>query len=118
MRDFKKLKIWENAHLIALKIYKITRSFPKDETYGCISQMRNSATSVAANIAEGCGRDSEKELVRFCHIAMGSASELEYFLLLSKDLNYIEEKNHSELHQELISNKKQLNAFIQRLRDN
>lgn len=78
MKDFKKLKAWEKSHQLTLAIYKVTRSFPKDELYGLTSQMRRASVSIPANIAEGCGRGSDAELARFCHIAMGSASELEY----------------------------------------
>lgn len=90
MRDFKKLQVWEKSHLLTLEIYKTTSLFPKDELYGLVSQMRRSSSSIPTNIAEGCGRESNIELNRFLTIAKGSASELEYQLLLAKDLNYID----------------------------
>jgi four helix bundle protein len=90
MRNFKQLIFWQRSHALTLKMYAITKSsFPKDEMYGLISQMRRSSSSVPTNIAEGCGRKSNAELKRFLVIATGSISELEYQLLLSKDLLYI-----------------------------
>lgn len=89
MRDFKDLEVWQDAHQVALTVYHLTRSFSEEEKFGLIGQMRRSATSVAYNIVEGCGRDGDRELKRFCDIAMGSASELEYQFLLAKDLNYL-----------------------------
>lgn len=91
MRDFKKYDIWKLSHLLTLKIYEITKTFPKDEVYGLISQIRRASVSITTNISEGCGRDSDLEFNRFLTIALGSASEVEYLLLLSKDLNYVEE---------------------------
>src|SRR6516225_8591957 len=94
MKNFRDLKVWDKAHHVALACYEITRSFPRDEIFGLVSQIRRSAASVPANIAEGCGRSGNAELHRFLHIAMGSASELEYHLLLSKDLKYLEHDLH------------------------
>ena len=85
MRDFRELKVWEKSHQLALEVYSATTKFPKEELYGLTSQVRRSAVSIPANISEGCGRDSPAELLRFCRIAMGSASELEYELLLAHD---------------------------------
>lgn len=81
MRDFRNLKVWEKAYQLTLDVYKTTKGFPKDEMYGLTSQTRRAAASVAANIAEGCGRTGGAELGRFVQIAMGSASELEFHLL-------------------------------------
>lgn len=116
MRDFRKLEIWKDGHQIVLEIYRITNSFPAEEKFGLVSQMRNSAASITTNISEGCGRSTEKELARFCDISMGSASELEYQLILSKDLTYISEEQHKQTEEKLIIFKKRLNAFIQKLR--
>ena len=77
MKDFKELKVWQKAHALTLAMYKETRRFPRDEQYGLTSQMRRSAASIPANIAEGCGRDGDAELARFLRIAMGSTSELD-----------------------------------------
>lgn len=92
MQDFKKLKVWEKAHLLCLDIYKTTGEFPKSEVWCITSQMRRSASSVPTNIAEGCGRGTQNELKRFLQIAMGSLSELEYQIIICKDLNYIDDR--------------------------
>ncbi|MBA3258186.1 MAG: four helix bundle protein [Gemmatimonadales bacterium] len=90
MGDFKKLEVWQTAHELALEIYRATASFPRSEAYGLTSQMRRSAGSIAANIAEGCGRNTDGELARFARISLGSAAELESHLLLASDLNFLD----------------------------
>lgn len=89
MRDFKKYKIWQLSHKFTLEIYEITKKFPREEIYGLTSQIRRSSSSIPTNISEGCGRDSDAEFNRFLTIALGSANETEYLIMLSKDLNYI-----------------------------
>ena len=91
MRDFKNLKVWQKSHSLTLTVYKSTAAFPKEEVYGLTSQIRRACSSIPANIAEGCGRASEAELSRFLQIAMGSASELEYHLLLTHDLGFLKD---------------------------
>jgi four helix bundle protein len=86
MKDFRKLMVWEKAHVVALRVYNLTFGFPRRETFGLIAQMRRASVSIASNLAEGCGRGGDAELGRFATIAMGSASELEYQILLAKDL--------------------------------
>ena len=86
MKDFRQLKVWERAHQLTLAVYRATTTFPRDETYGLSSQIRRAASSIPSNIAEGCGRDGDAELSRFCQMARGSASELEYQLLLARVL--------------------------------
>ncbi|RZK12827.1 MAG: four helix bundle protein, partial [Flavobacterium sp.] len=93
MRDFKKYDIWQLSHLLTLEIYKVTSHFPKEEIYGLTSQIRRAATSIPTNISEGCGRNSDKEFNYFLNIALGSANETEYLLILSKDLQYIDYEN-------------------------
>lgn len=90
MRDFKKYDVWELSHKFTLEIYRITNDFPKEELYGLTSQIRRASLSIPTNISEGCGRSSDKEFNQFLNIALGSALETEYLLLLSKDLNYIQ----------------------------
>ena len=90
MKDFRNLKVWEKAHQLALALYPITASFPRQEAYGLASQIRRAASSIPSNIAEGCGREGDPELARFCIIARGSATELEYQLLLARDLKLIQ----------------------------
>ncbi|OEK01091.1 four helix bundle protein [Roseivirga sp. 4D4] len=116
MRDFKELEVWERGHQMALDIFKMTEQFPKHEQFGLISQMRRSSESIPTNIAEGCGRESQKELIRFCSIAMGSASELEYQSLLTKDLKIITDDVYEGAVNELLILKRKLNAFIQYLK--
>lgn len=89
MRDFKKYDIWKLSHQFTLDIYKITSEYPKDEIYNLTSQIRRASLSIPTNISEGCGRDSDAEFNRFLTIAMSSAHEVEYLILISKDLNYI-----------------------------
>ncbi len=89
MKDFKSLKVWHKAHQLTLLVYALTRTFPREEMYGLTSQIRRAAASIPANIAEGSGRRSDGELRRFLQIARGSASELEYHLLLARDLGFL-----------------------------
>ena len=90
MGNFRDLKVWEKAHRLTLGVYTVTALFPRDEMYGLTGQLRRSSSSIPTNIAEGSGRDSDTELIRFLHIAMGSAAELDYQLLLARDLNFLE----------------------------
>lgn len=101
MRDFKKYDIWKLSHQLTLTIYTISTSFPKDETYNLVSQIRRSTLSIPTNIAEGCGRNSDKEFNQFLNIALGSATETEYLILLAKDLNYLNEENYLLLDQQI-----------------
>lgn len=116
MRDFKGLKVWQKSHGLALTVYKATASFPKEEIYGLTSQIRRSCVSICANIAEGCGRNGEAELARFFQIGMGSASELEYHLLLVHDLGLLKTPDYEQLTGEVIEVKRMLTSFIQKLK--
>ena len=97
MRDFRKYNIWELSHKLTLDIYTVSREFPQNESYSIVSQIRRASASIPTNIAEGCGRDSDAEFNRFLTIAMGSASETEYLLILSKDLQYINDEHFENL---------------------
>ncbi len=97
MGDFRKLTVFERAHSLALETYAATRSFPAEEQFGLVSQTRRAAASIGANLAEGSGRDSDRELARFVRIALGSASELEYHLLLARDLGYLHQETWATL---------------------
>jgi four helix bundle protein len=99
-----------------LAVYRETAEFPGDERFGITSQMRRAASSIPTNIAEGCGRSGDAELARFMQISMGSASELEYLLLLAKDLNYLSLEKYGALHAQTIEVKRMLAPFINRLR--
>ena len=116
MRDFRSLKVWHKSHALALAIYMATQSFPNEERFGLTSQMRRASSSIPANIAEGCGRGGETELARFMQISMGSASELEYFLLLAHDLTFLDEKTYTQLNGQTIEVKRMLAPFINKLR--
>ncbi len=116
MRDFKELTVWQKAHEMTLNIYRATNSFPKEESYGLTSQIRRAAGSVPANIAEGCGRNSDAELAHFFQVAAGSSSEVEYHLLLARDLGFIDDQKHQELSSQIIEIKKMLYAFLKKLR--
>ena len=118
MKDFRSLKVWEKSHALTLAIYKATEGFPKQELYSLTNQIQRAAVSIPANIAEGCGKDSDAELKRYFTIAMGSASELEYLLLLAHDLGYLEENSYQSMQNDLVETRKMLNAFIQRLKAN
>ena len=115
MRNFRKYQVWELGHQITLDVYKLTNSFPKDEQYGLTSQMRRASSSVPANIAEGCGRESEVEFKRFLVIANGSAAELEYFLILVKDLNFVSEIDVNDLVGKVDQLKRSLNKLISKI---
>ncbi len=118
MQDYRKLQIWQRSHRVTLAIYKVTASFPDDEKFGLVSQMRRSAASVPTNIAEGSGRGSNADFVRFLYIAMGSSAELDYQLLLSHDLGFIEEKDYTQISTELTEIHRMLNGFISKLKTN
>jgi four helix bundle protein len=102
MKDFRNLDVWNKAHQLTLDVYRGTGSFPLDERFGLTSQIRRSAASIAANIAEGCGRTGNAEFHRFLPMAIGSASELEYHILLARDLGYIDADKHKLLTEEVI----------------
>jgi four helix bundle protein len=116
MQDFKKLKVWEKGHQITLAIYKLTARFPKEELYGLTSQMRRAAASIVSNIAEGRGRAGRADFGRFLQMATGSASELEYQLLLAHDLNYLKAEEYQNLEKGVVEVKRMLSALMQRLR--
>jgi four helix bundle protein len=106
--------MWEKAHRLTLEVYKVTATFPREEMFGLTSQMRRSASSIPANIAEECGRGGG-ELPRFCRIAFGSASELEYHLILAHDLEMIVLATFEQLSGQVTEVKKMLSGFLDRL---
>ena len=115
MKDFKELKVWSKAHELTLAIYGVTRTFPRDEIYGLTSQVRRSAASIAANIAEGCGRRSDGEFGRFLQIARGSASETEYHLLLARELRFLSETDYRNTEKNVVEVQKMLTALVQKV---
>jgi four helix bundle protein len=98
VKDFRELKVGQKAHELTLAVYRLTATFPREQLYGLSSQLRRAGSSIAANLAEGCGRNGDAELARFCSMAMGSASELEYHLLLGRDVKLIKPKDYEALH--------------------
>jgi len=115
MKDFRQLKVWQKSHQLVLALHRITASFPRAETYGLTAQIRRAASSIPSNLAEGCGRNGDGELARFCCIARSSASELEYNLLLARDLKLIQPKDYEQLAQETTEIKRMLTVFVQKL---
>ena len=114
MEDFKDLRVWEKAYELILSVYKATRSFPREEMYGLTSQLRRAAASVGANIAEGCGRRSDPEMRRFLQIARGSANEVEYHLLLARDLEFLSGADFKDLEVAVLEIQRMLASFVQR----
>src|SRR2546428_13073793 len=112
MKDFRSLKVWEKAHQLALSLYPATASFPRQEAYRLVSQIRRAASSIPSNIAEGCGREGDPELARFCIIARGSATELEYQLLLARDLKLIQPKDYETLSPQTERIKRTLSVLV------
>jgi four helix bundle protein len=116
MQDFRSLKVWTKGHELTLAVYTATKSFPKDELFGLTSQLRRCSASIPANIAEGCGRGSDSDFGRFLQIAMGSASELEYHLLLSRDLGYVRATDHESLTTAVVEVKRMLATLLRRVK--
>ena len=116
MSDYKKLKVWEDAHKFTIDIYNITKKFPNNEQYGLTSQIRRSSSSIPTNIVEGCGQLDNGNLIRFLGIAKGSSFEVEYQLLLAKDLKYINEKDYDELNEKIQKIISMLTNLIKSLR--
>jgi len=116
MRDFRQIRVWEKAHQLTLEIYKLTAHFPKEELYGLTSQLRRASASIAANLAEGFGRGGNVELARFLQIAIGSAYEVEYHVLLAKDLGLIAKERNELLEVHIIEIKRMLAALLLKVR--
>jgi four helix bundle protein len=114
--DYRKLQVWQRAHRLTLDVYQATRTFPKDETYALTSQLRRASSSIPANIAEGCGRNGDAELARFLAIAAGSVTELDYHLLLARDLGYLDPSQYDHLMAEAQGVAKMLYTLIESIR--
>lgn len=115
MQDFKQLKVWQKAHELTLAVYQSSATFPNDEKYGLTGQLRRACASIPANIAEGCGRDSDPDFARFLQISMGSAFEVEYHLMLARDLGLVQPDDYQRLDGQLAEVKRMLNSFIHKL---
>lgn len=115
MQNFKALRVYRHAYSLSVDVYRHTKQFPTAERYGLVAQLRRAAVSIPANIAEGCGRMTRKDLMRFLSIAHGSASELETELALSADLGFLPGRDHVRMEASVIGVKRELGAFIRRL---
>lgn len=115
MKDFRTLTVWQKSHKLAVKVYQLTSNFPKEEQYGITSQLRRAIISIPANIAEGCGRGSDKDFAKFVQIANGSASESEYLVLLSNKLGYLTKVNSDQFMEIICEIKKMLTSLIKNL---
>ena len=116
MRNHEELEVWQKAHALTIKLYRMTECFPRSELFGLTSQSRRAAGSIGANLAEGCGRWGEVELARFVQIAMGSASELQNHLRLAKDLGFLSPPDYATTLKDVTSVRQMLTAFLQTLR--
>lgn len=116
MRDFHKLIIWQRSHQLTLAVYRISKLFPKEEIFGLTSQMRRAVSSIPTNIAEGCGRASNKDFAHFLQIAIGSATEVEYQLLLARDINYINDDDYQTLANETVVVRKMIIKYQSELK--
>ena len=118
MQNYKELKVWAKAHEFTLKVYEVTKQFPREEIYGMTSQLRRAASSIPANIAEGCGKFTSQDFARYLNIALGSANESEYFILLSKDLKFISLGDYTIINQIINEIKAMLISLISKVRLN
>lgn len=116
MQNYKELKVWEKAHHFTLRVYEVSKSFPKDELYSLTNQLRRAASSIPANIAEGWGKNTQSEFAHFLNISLGSANEAEYFLILSKDLTYLNFENFMQLSEAINEIKAMLITLISKVR--
>ncbi len=116
MQNFRNLKVWQKAHTLTLDIYKATKAFPREEIYGLTSQVRRASVSIAANIAEGTCRHGDADFGRFLQIAVGSASEVEYHLLLAQDLDLLKTADYQRLSNEVVEVKRMLASLVEKLR--
>ena len=116
MQDYKKLKVWEKSHALTLEVYRATSKFPEHEPYGLASQLQRCSSSVPSNIVEGCGLNTRPELLKHLHYAMGSANEMEYQLLLAKDLGYIPASAYETLAADVDAVERMLSALIATIR--
>lgn len=115
MKDFRRLDVWKRAHELTLKIYRLTEEFPTTERYGLACQLQRAAASIGANLAEGCGRESNADVRRFVQIASGSACEVEYHLLLARDLGIISGDEHQPLDNDINEVKRMLVGLAKHL---
>ncbi len=116
MQNYKDLRVWSKSHELTLGIYQATKNFPKDELYSLTNQIRRASSSIPANIAEGCGKNTSNDFAKYLNISLGSANETEYFILLSKDLGYLSTENYETLNKLVNEVKAMLILLIQKVR--
>ena len=116
MQSFGSLRVWEKAHRLTLDVYASSKTFPRDEIYGLTSQIRRATASIGMNIAEGCCRKGNVEMGRFLQIAIGSASEVEYQLLLAHDLDYLQNSEYERLSTQTVEVKRMLSSLMQKVK--
>lgn len=112
MRNYRELQVWTKAHSLTLELYRLSRLFPKEELYGIVAQLRRAASSIGANLAEGCGRQTQPEFARFVRVAMGSASELDYHLVLARDLGLLNDDGYKQVSKQLTDVRKMLASLL------
>lgn len=112
MQDYKKLEVWKKAHMLVKEVYMLTVAFPKEELYGLVSQLRRASVSIPTNIAEGSGKASKADFGRYLQIAFGSANEVEYLLLLSFELKYINQNYYEVINAQTEQIKKMLSGLL------
>jgi len=117
MKDFRTLNVWQKSHQLVIMIYKKTNKFPSEEVYGIRSQLRRAIVSIPTNLAEGCGRGSDKDFAKFAQIAFGSANESEYLILLSNELGFIDRADYDDLTEKLTEIKRMLTSLIKNLQN-
>jgi four helix bundle protein len=116
MHPFREVKVWEKSHQVGLHVYRATAGFPVSEQFGLTGQLRRVAVAVPSKIAEGCGRGNDKDLARSLETARGYAMDLEYQLILARDLEYLDAEEHAALSAELLEVHKMLAGFIKAVR--
>jgi four helix bundle protein len=116
MQDFRKIRAWQENRQLTVMIYKATATFPPSERFGLIAQMRDAVVSIGANIAEGCGRGSTADTLRFFQMSFSSATELLHHLITSSDLQFLNPEQFTELDERLDSIRRKIAKFMSRLR--
>ena len=114
IREFTDLTVWQEGYKLVLMVYKITKTFPKEETYSLVDQMRRAAASITANIAEGFGRQTYKEKVQFYYMAQGSLTELKNFLLIANGIGYIKKEQLDEVMKQVVITHQLLQGLIRK----
>jgi four helix bundle protein len=115
VRDFREVEVWRKAHQLALTVYRATETLPKSEVFGVTAQLRRTAIAVPTRIAEGCGREGDVEFAAQLHKARGGSSELEYLLLVCKDLGYLPPEAYELLREDVVTVRKMLSGLLRRM---